>query len=1059
MKKLVGLFVFLLFIGIQFSIAQEKQVTGKVIDVDDGSPLIGVTVTIKGTSIGTATDVNGRYGLRVPTNSTLVFSFIGMTTQEVKVDNKSVINVKMQIESKQMDEVVITALGIERKQRTLGYSVTALSNKDLENARTTDVISALSGKVAGVQVNSSSTDPGASNSIIIRGVSSLNGSNQPLYVIDGVPMSNTSTSSDDELNNGFDFGNGANLVNPDNVANMTILKGAAATALYGSRAANGVVLITTKSGKRNSELGITINSSVQFGTILRLPKFQNSFGQGIYGGENRQENTSWGPAFDDQLHLWGNVYENSQKLKPYSALKNNVKDFFETGLMTSNSITASGGTDKTAFSATYGNVVDNGIVPGKTDRYVKNTFALNSSHDFGRIKLSANVNFGEQKNSFAATGQGVTMINSLYQIPRDISIIGLKNYETDPFNTPEYYFTPYGVMNPYWVLDNTINKFRQQKIFGKIQMDVDILKGLKGTYRLGYDATDNEMKLAFPKIQLIEGTPNYGQVEDPGSNKKQTERHREINHEFILSYNNMWDKFGVNALLGFNLNERKFSILEAEVNGMDIPGFNHLSNSPSTPTVDEDTELRRLAGMFGQVEVNYNEMFFLTLTARNDWSSTLPKGARDFFYPGATVSFAFSEMLNESIKETLTYGKLRLAYGKTGNDAEPYQLNPFFEATEIWNAFGNIKFPLQGKNAYTMFNRMANTELSPEISTEFEVGLFLSLFNGRITFDGAYYQRDSDEQIFALGMDPATGFSTQTQNLGKISNKGYELLLTLVPIKYRDFTWELTTNFTQNKNKVKSLPEELGSEITLYSFGTTSSSVAMVAKVGEAIGQFKATMPKYSPNGNIIVNAQTGLPVADPELRYHHDVNSKFEMGITNNLSYKGWNLNFSFDIRNGGYMYSRTASITAFAGTSAQTAYNGRRPFIVPNSVNELRNEDETFDYKENTTAVISGDLGTYFDSGEMQLAARDLIPRGYVKLRNLSLSYTLPKRWFTSTPINTIQLTAYGNNLFIWTPKENSYIDPELSSFGNDLLGKFGEYSANPTTRKFGFNLKLIF
>lgn len=1039
--------------------AQERQVAGKVTDAADGSPLPGVTVMIKGTERGTATDVNGMYALKVPKYAVLVFSFVGMSPQEVRVGDKTVVNVALKAVAHSLDEVVVTALGIKRSQKSLGYSAASVSSKDLENARTTDVVSAVSGKIAGVQVNSTSSDPGASNSVIIRGISSLNGSNQPLYVIDGVPMNNSAVYSSDGLNSGFDFGSGSNLVNPENVENMTILKGAAATALYGSRAANGVVLITTKSGRKSTALGITISSAVQVSDVLRLPKFQNAFGQGADGAHIDEENMSWGPAFDGRLHLWGHIYNNSQKLKPFSPMKDNVKDFFETGVMTSNNINLNGGNDQTTFNATYGNVVDNGIVPGDKDRYVKNTFSVNASHDFGKVQVFANVNLGEQKNSFASTGQGLTMINSLYQIPRDISIIGLKDYEDDPFDQPDYYFTPYGVMNPYWILDHIKNDFRQQKMFGKIQVDVELLPGLKGTYRLGYDATDNEAKFAFPKIELTPGTPNYGQVSDPGSTSKQMSRRRELNHEFILSYDKKWTRFGLNAVAGFNLNERSYSDLYAGVEGMDIPGFDHLSNSAATPSVSENTEKRRLAGVFAQAELEYNELLYLTLTARNDWSSTLPKGARDFFYPGVTLSFAFSELFPQRVKDVFTYGKVRLAYGKTGNDAPPYSINPYYGATSVYNAFGTIAFPLGGMNAYTYGNRMGNSSLSPEISTEFEAGLYFTLFNGRITLDGSYYNRNSDKQIFPLGMDPATGFTSQTTNLGKVSNKGVELLLTLEPVKIGDFKWKLTTNFTRNKNKVESLPEELGNEITIYGFGTSSASTNLIARTGHEIGEFKVTMPKRTPDGRIVVNPENGMPVADPDLQYYEDVNSDFEMGITNNFSYKGWNLNFSFDIRHGGYMYSRTASITAFAGTSVQTLYNGRNPFVVPHSVNEVKLPDGSIGYVENTTAIANDMIDDYLDKGRDKLEADHLIPRGFVKLRNISLSYTFPKKWFASTPIHSLQLSVYGNNLFLWTPKANSYIDPELSSFGNDLEGRFGEYSANPTTRRVGFGLKLMF
>ncbi|GET22871.1 SusC/RagA family TonB-linked outer membrane protein [Prolixibacter denitrificans] len=1057
MRNFALLLTVFLFSGMQVLLAQTRSISGTVTSADDGTTLPGVSVAVKGTTVGTITDMDGHYQLNVPQDAkSLVFSFVGMKTTEQPITG-DVVNVKMTSDVVSVDEVVVTALGIKKSEKAIGYASTTVNSDQLTETRNSDVVTSLSGKVAGVEVSNTSTDPGASNSIIIRGVSSLSGSNQPLFVVDGVPMNNSSVSTGDALNNGYDFGNGANMVNPDDVASMTILKGAAATALYGSRAANGVVLITTKSGSKGKGMGIQVNSGIKVSDILRLPDFQNQYGMGWSGEHTMIENGSWGPAFDGRMHLWGRVYNNSQKLKPFVPMKNNVKDFFDYGFQYSNSISFSGAEKNTDYFASFSQVNDNGMIPGNSDTYNKYTGSFRGSHNFGNLKVSTSLNYGDQKNHFSPTGQGLTMINSLYQIPRDISIVGLKDYKTDPFNSIDYFFTPYGITNPYYLIDNVKNEFRQKKIFGKVQFDYNFLKHFTATYRFGLDATDNETKYGFPKIQATKGSPNEGQVDDPGTVSKQMSRRYELNHDAFVNYTNTFNKFDISVLAGLNANERTYSSVYAEVKGLDIPTFYDLSNSAKQPTVNENFTHRRLIGVFSNATVSYNDFLFLTLSARNDWSSTLPKANNSFFYPGTALSFVFTKFMNESAKRVLTFGKLRLSYGKTGNDADPYKVLPYYTQKTVYNRFSNITFPLNNVNAFSLGNVLGNVNLSPEISTEYEFGMNLRFFNGRIVFDGDYYNRTSDKQIFQLGIDPATGYTAQNTNLGKVSNKGVELLLTVTPIKYRDFSWDVSVNYSKNKSNVESLPAELGGEITLYSFGTSNATTSMVATVGKPVGTFKVTMPERSPDGKIVVNPSSGQPVPDSNLQYAGNVDYDYTMGVSNNFHYKGWSLGADLDIRQGGEMYSRTADINYFTGNAVQTLYNDRRPFIVPNSVNKVELADGTYKYVENTTPIPKQDIWNYFQNGADKLNAEFLIPRSYVKLRSVVLGYSLPRKWMNRLPFQSVKLSVFGSNLFVWTPKGNTFIDPEVTSFGNDLIGKFGEYSANPTSRRVGFNLQL--
>jgi TonB-linked SusC/RagA family outer membrane protein len=1056
MKKLLLLIVLFVSIGVASLSAQTKVITGTVTATDESAgEMIGVSVTVKGTVIGTITDINGNYSLpNVPNDATtLVFSFIGMKTQEVEIGGRSVVNCVLESEAFGLEEIVVTAMGIKRSEKSIGYAATSVTGSEIAEARSSDVMRSLSGKVAGVKISASSSDPGSSNSVIIRGVSSLSGSNQPLYVIDGVPMNNSSVYSSDGLNSGFDFGNGANAINPDDIETMTVLKGAAATALYGSRAANGVILITSKSGQRTGRgLGIEYNGGMQWESILRFPEFQNEFGMGWNGDHTYIENGSWGPKFDGSMQLWGTVYNNSQKMKPFVALEDNVKDFFDLGVRYNNSLSFNGSNEDGEFYASFSQLSSDGLLPTDADTYDRYTFSTRGSYKIGNLTVSSSINYLTQENQFAMTGQGLTTINSIYQTPRDISIISLADL-TDPFNTTDYYFTPYGTTNPYYLLDVVQNTYKSDRTYGKIQLDYTFLEDFNFTYRLGLDASNYEQKSGTPEIKASIGSPNEGQVDQEGEVSQQFLRRRELNSDILLTYAKSVGDFDINALVGNNINDRISSSLSASVTGLDNPTWYNLSNSANTPSVSEYFSNRRLIGVFGQVDLAWKDMLFVTLTARNDWSSTLPTGNNSFFYPGVTGSFLFSELIPDN--QILSFGKVRIAYGQTGNDADPYMINPYYAQAAARVGFGSLEFPLGGTNAFTYGNVLGNSNLQPEITTEFEVGANVAFYNGRLVVDFAYYDRNSDKQIFSLDMDPSTGFTAQNLNLGKISNKGVELQATVVPIRTNNFTWEITANYTKNNSLVESLPEELGGVATIY--GLTGGT-SLDAVVGKPLGMFKAEVPATDPDGNIIVD-NSGVPIAADEFAYVGDMNYDYELGLGSVVSYKNLSFSFDFDIRQGGLMYSRTKDINYFVGNAIQTTYNDRNTFIIPNSVQEIDNGDGTYNYVENTIPVASSDITNYFGDGADMLGSQFLVDKSFVKLRSVTLGYSLPSRWINNTFLGDVRISLFGNNLLLWTPASNTYIDPELTSFGNDLEGNYGEYTANPSTRQYGFNLSVKF
>ena len=1055
MKERLTMFLVGFFLCAGSMLAQTK-VSGTVLSQEDGQPIIGAAVKVDGTSTGMLTDVNGRFSLTLPEGKNqLTISYLGYQSKTVAAKNG--MRVFLASDSQVLQDVVVTAMGIKRSAKALGYSATAVDGDKIAAARTADIMSSLQGKVAGVQISSSASDPGSSNSVIIRGISSLSGTNQPLYVIDGVPMNNSAVYSSDGLNSGYDFGNGANAVNPDDVENMTILKGAAATALYGSRAANGVILITTKSGKKQEKgLGIEYNGGLQWEQVMRLPQMQNDFGMGWNGDKTDDENGSWGPRFDGSTLRFGTVYNNSQQIKSYLPIENNVKDFFDTGFRYSNSLSFNGATDKSDYFVSFSQIKDDGIIPTDADSYQKYTFSARGTHKVKALTFSSSLNYAYQKNNFVQTGQGFeNMYNAIMQTPRDIAIVELKDLD-NPFNTPGYYYTPYSVMNPYYILNNHLNENESERFYGKFQMDYDFLKWFKLTYRVGLDTSTAHHHIGIPNYaSLFPNTPNWESElkSQTGKTSRQTTRRREINQDVMLTFDMPINDFNINAVAGFNGNERQYSRMLTETTNLTIPTYYNITNSAEIPTVEEYQWKRRLYGVYAQAEVAWKNQLYLTLTARNDWSSTLPKENRSFFYPGMTVSYLFSELLKEKTP-WLSFGKLRLAWGKTGNDASVYMTDPYY-IQGLFNSSGwaDSKFPFSktGTNAYTVGNVLGSNTLSPEMTTETEVGVQLAFFKNRISVDATYYNRNSDKQITRLSTDAASGYTAQNVNLGKIRNRGVELLVTVVPVRTKDFEWSLTWNYTKNDNKVIKLPEEMNGRASIYGF---SGGTGLYAIEGDEMGVFEAYVAKTNDEGKIIVD-KNGLPQNTDELVKIGSINYDYMMGIGNSLRYKDFTLSFDFDIRQGGLMFSRTHDITYFTGNAMQTTYNDRNPFIVPNSVK--KNADGT--YSENDIPLYGTTLYNYWDNGAVAMGSGSLVSKSYVKLRQVVFGWNVPSKWLAKTPLTGVRFSIFGNNLLMWTPSSNTFIDPEASSFGNDLEGNFGEYSSNPSSRKFGFNVNVKF
>ena len=1071
MEKRLTMFFVSLFLCVGSVLAQTK-VTGTVYSQEDGQPIIGAAVKVDGTQTGMLTDVNGRFSLTLPDGKmTLTISYLGYESKTLQAKNG--MRVFLKADAATLDEVVVTAMGISRQQKTLGYSATQLESEELTVGKMTDVTSALAGKVAGVQISASSADPGTANSVIIRGFSSINGNNQPLYVVDGVPLQQTSLLSQGHQ----EAMGGVSSVNPNDIESMTVLKGAAATAIYGSRAANGVIIITTKSGKKEEarNFSITYDGSVQWRTVSTLPKFQNQFGQGWNGKQTYIENGSWGPEFDGSQQVYGPIWNHQQLIHKYEAVDSNVKDFFETGITTSHSVALSGMSDdsKMTYYLSYGYSSDNGIIPSDKDSYKRNTIAFRGSYEATKwLKISSNVNIAKTEADIVGSYQGTSFIDGILEFPRDLSLVDRKDLSS-PFNTPEAWYTPYGITNPYWAIENNYNHNDSKQVYGKIQADIKPIKQLTLTYRYGFDYTDFDLKMGYPQIALDDALINedYGyapsNMNQDGWVYSRYYRKYELNHDFLANWADKYldGKLDVNVTAGVNMNERSNTVMLGQTDGLTFyTGFWDLSNGATKSELSESQSKRRLVGLFGDVTVGWDDMIYLGLTARNDWSSTLPINANSYFYPGATLSWIFTRLIPEN--KILDFGKLRLAYGKTGNDADPYYTSArYIQGTSRAYYDSDVaKFPISGINSFQASATIGSSDLKPEMTTEYEIGLNMAFLNNRINIDFAYYNRETKDQIFTLPVDPASGYAYMVTNFGNVRNRGIELLVNTTPIRTKDFRWDLGFNFSKNQNKVLSMPSSVeGGKTTIDYFSAGNDAVYFYAEEGNPMGEYYTYMPQYTADGKLIVG-EDGQPVLTTELKdTGKNMNPDWIGGITTAFTYKGISLSAALDIRKGGYMFSRSKNLMQFTGNGDITTYNQRRPFIIPNSVVS----DGNGGYVENTTPIMLGggdyEVGDYQDYynnfGWGQGGEAYLLDKSFVKLRNITLAYQLPRSLVNKLYLSDITLSLFCNNVFTWTHKSNTYIDPEGSTRGNDLDGQFGELYINPGCRTFGFNVGVKF
>ncbi|MEN2489739.1 SusC/RagA family TonB-linked outer membrane protein [Flavobacterium sp. B11] len=1063
--KFNGFLVLLLVLVAQLSFAQERAVSGTVSD-NAGIPLPGVSVLVKGTKTGTQTDFDGKFSIKASSSQVLVFSYIGMKTQEVAATSANV-NVKLaDAGAQELEGVVVTAFGIKREKKSLGYATTTLKADALTQVVNTNPFETLSGKIAGVDITAPS-QPGASTKVVIRGLNSITNSNGPLYVVDGTPINNTPTGTS---NNGvatstrsYDTGNGISDIDPNNIESMTVLKGAAASALYGSRAGGGVIIITTKKGKANSGIKVDLLASTEFSEVARVPHLQNQFGEGWNGlgfsGSNSysNENGSWGPAFNGEVRPWGTVYNNTQQIKPYVGLKNNVRDFYNTGTLATQSATLSGGGDNSDFSLVFSNVNSDGVVPTDADLYKKQSLGFNGGLKGKKFTLRTSLNYVYKDQSVVNTGQGddagqgSTLQQDLLQIPRDVSIVDLRDYKNNVFNTPDYYFTPYAA-NPYFSINENSTKVYGHNLFGNINLSYKITDKITASWQIGGNVRTERLKSYGAIVNYAPGTPQAIAGANPvvGGVTESRSEFSEFDTFFNINYNtNLSEDWTLNLLGGFNYNKRESDILKNTVTNLGLPGFYELSNSALRPVIDQSNSLRKTGAVYASAEFAFKNRYFATATARQDITSTLPIGNNSYFYPSLSLGAI-------AIDNGNTFLKLRAAASKIANDTRVYTTEDSYISGSANANFGIIASPIGGVSFFEASGRLGNPELKPESTVEYEVGAEGSFFKNRISYDIALYHKTTSDLIVDLPLDPSTGYTIKAINAGDVVNKGIELSLSGSPIKNQDFTWNVTYTFTKNLNEVTQLNTGGNYIDLLPAYGVT-----MRATKGDPIGSFYSQVPKTNAAGQYIVNASTGMYEVSDDIQKVGNAQRDFVMGLQNSFKYKNFNLSFSLDWKQGGEFYSYTKRLSHFVGNGIETTFNDRNAFIVPNSVNE--HVDATtgaVTYTENTTPLTFSTYTNFYNTGNNPGIERThVIDKTFVRLREIALNYDFPSTLTKNMGLNKITVGIYGRNLFMWTPGENPYVDPEVSTYGTGVLSEFGEFGANPSQRSVGGVLKLSF
>lgn len=1079
MGKRIHLFLLALAIGVIQGAAQVTTVRGIVTTEEDGEPVIGASVIVKGTALGTVTDVNGRFELSglPPSATRLLISYISLMAKEVAIAPQ--VSVTLKSDTHLLDEVVVTALGISREKKALGYTAQEVKQNALVQGKDNNLLNSLSGKIAGVRITNTQGDVGSSR-IVIRGETSIAGENQPLFIVDGIPVDNSQLNA---RSSGRDFKNAIADLNPEDIKTLTVLKGPNAAALYGARAAHGAIVITTKGGdKRQKGIGITLHSSTQVSFVATLPEFQNLFGQGAGGrfsyvdgkgaGVNDGVDESWGPRldigllipqFDSPLDADGN-----RVATPWVSHPNNVRDYFRMGISTNNGISIARGDDKYQFRVGYNYEKQVSIVPDAGTN--KTNISLNTDYHLAKwIVVGATANYivytaPSLPGSATPSGSNVRSNSPMLQFlwfGRQVDTNSLKADYTRNWNSSYY-------DNPFWSASYNTQSQERHRLIGDLHAEFRLTDGLNVRFRTSTDWYNDRRKSKVKWGSAGAGSPYGSYAEDAYTVK---ENNTEVLATYIKQLNKNW---GIDALLGFNVRNKQYENNYQAAPRLAVADLYTLTNSRDPLTSSNDFYRLRQYGLYGSIQLDYRRWAFLNITGRNDWSSTLPVDNNSYFYPSVTASVLLSEAFGWRSK-AVNYLKIRGGWSQVGADANPYQLATVFTSETAFN--GN---PLQSSSTIGM-----NPNLKPEKTSSIEAGFEAAFWDNRLYLDFTYYKTDSRNQILKLATTAASGYTSQVRNAGHIRNRGYEIQLGAVPIQTsKGFRWNLDLNYGANSSKVVKLDDEgLITSYQLY-----SSGIQILASVGEAYGTLFGTSYVRDANGNVVVDAN-GLPKISTTNKTLGKFTPDWTGGISNTFSYRSLSLSFLIDASVGGSIFSNTNKTGKYTGVLANTlsgrdAEHGGLWYYTDAMGNNVRlPESPSYSVSSDGLyyAQVNGQSTRVYQDGIMvegvtesgskneevvsaekyyhriySIAEANVYDASYVKLREVALSYRLPRLWTQKLHLQEASVTLTGRNL--WTIyKSVPNIDPESALTTGNAQGV--EAYSLPTTRSFGVNLSVKF
>lgn len=1031
--------------------AQEGTVAGTVTDQSTNDVLPGATVQVVDLNMGTAAGAEGNYRIPgVPAGEqTIRVSYVGYqaTERTVSVPEGGTVRVNVQLAptAEELSELVVTAQQLERQARSLGYSVSTVGGDDVEVASEENLVKNLSGKISGIQITSQSGNVGGGARIILRGIASLGGDNQPLFVVDGVPVSNSNVSSGDRLVGTYDTGNKAGQIDPNNIESISVLKGGAAAALYGQRAKNGVILIETKQGSEG-QAGAQFSSSVTTSRPLVLPDFQNEFGPGDFGKYDVEDLDGWGPRMEGQ-----EVEIYTGERVPLEPAENNVSNFYRNGINVQNHVSFSNGGNFGDYRLGFTSTNNQGIVPeASLDRYSLNANAGTQAIE-DRLTARITTNYVKESTLGRVASGGndpnllVGIVNSL---PRNLSAETLRNnYKeggdqlglTDMTN------------NPYWIARENQFTTDIERFFGSVNVSFDVFDWLTLQERVGTDIISEERREPNKKGTL---------GEQSGFFRDDVYRERQIDHDFQVQTNNSFgEDISLDVVLGHSINQNTFERITNEARNLNVGELfnyqNALDNSPSN-----SFEQRRLIGAYGNATLGFRNYAFLEVSGRNDWSSTLPKENRSYFYPSASLSVIFTDLLEQEYDLSIpgiSYGKLRGNYSEVGSDEDPYQLQfTFNPQSSAFGQFGtNIQYPFNGLTAFGATGTIPPTDLKPQRKKSWEIGTELGLFGGRVNLDLTYYDERTEDQIISLPQAESSGFNFRRTNVGTVSNKGIEAQLRAGLVTTQNFAWRINGNFSRNKNTVVSLAPGVD-QLTIQS---GFNSLQARGEPGKEIGLYGVGWARDPETGKVLIDEDTGLRIAGDDKRLG-DLYPDFKVGFTNTFDVWNFQVGFLIDWKQGGHVYSSTVQDLRSDGLAAETVQNRNGTFVDEEGVIVTERDENGNIVATRPNDVPVQSMEDFWQAhSEQNIIEAGIFDASYVKLREVSVNFQFPQSWLGRAPLQSGSLELKGRNLLLLYSKV-PHIDPETNLFGAGAnIGQGIEFNNLPNTTSYGVTLNLTF